>query len=59
MCFNTCVAIYLKIMTKMSRDVITAVLFREEDIGCMKRGEKTLNLHIETWNMWENRLHAI
>jgi len=39
--------------------VITAVLFKEEDTGCMKRGEKkTLHLHMEMWNMWKNRLHA-
>jgi hypothetical protein len=33
------VATYLKIMMKMSCDVITAVLFKGEDSGCMKRGE--------------------
>jgi hypothetical protein len=33
------VATYLKIMMKMSCDVITAVLFKEEDTACMKRGE--------------------
>jgi hypothetical protein len=52
---------YLKIMQKMSRDVITAVLCKGEDTGCKKRGEKTLDLHVEMWNMWKNtsRLHAI
>jgi hypothetical protein len=59
MCFNTCRATYLKIIMKMSCDVITAVLFTEEDTGCVKRGEKTLDLYVETWNMWKNRLHAI
>jgi len=39
MCFNTCVATYLKIILKMTCDVITAVLCEEEDTGCMKRGE--------------------
>jgi hypothetical protein len=46
-------------MMKMTCDVITAVLFTEEDAGCMKRGEKTLDLYMETRNMWKNRLHAI
>jgi len=32
-------ATYLKIMMKMSCAVITAVLFKGEDTGCMKRGE--------------------
>jgi len=59
MCFNTCVATYLKIIMKMICDVITAVLFEEEDTGCMKRGGETLDLHTETWNMWKNRLYAI
>jgi hypothetical protein len=36
MCFNTCGATYLKIMMKMSCDVITAVLFKE-DTGCVER----------------------
>jgi hypothetical protein len=31
------VELYLKIMRKMSCDVITAVLFGEGDTGCMKR----------------------
>jgi len=53
------VATYLKIIMKMTCEVITAVLFEEEDTGCMKRGEETLDLHMETWNMWKNRLHAI
>jgi hypothetical protein len=39
MCFSTSVATYIKIMMKMSCDVITAVLFKGEDSGCMKRGE--------------------
>jgi len=39
MYFNTCVATYLKIMMKMTCDVITAVLFKGEDTGCTKRGE--------------------
>jgi hypothetical protein len=33
------VATYLKIMMKMSCDVITAVLLKGDDSGCMKRGE--------------------
>jgi hypothetical protein len=33
------VATYLKIIMKMSCDVITTELFTEEDTGCMKRGE--------------------
>jgi len=38
-------------MMKMSCDAITAaVLFTKEG-----RGEKTLKLHMETWNMWTNR----
>jgi len=53
------VSTYLKIMMKMTCDVITAVLFEGEDAGCMKRGEETLDLHTETWNMWKNRLQAI
>ena len=36
---------------------MTAVLF-VEDTGCMKRGGKTLNLHMDMWKMWKNRLHA-
>ena len=43
----------------MTCDVITAVLCEEEDTGCMKMGEETLDLHVEMWNMWKNRLHAI
>jgi len=45
-------------MMKMSCDIITAVLF-VEDTGCMKRGGKTLDCHMEMWKMWKNRLHAI
>jgi hypothetical protein len=33
------VATYVKIMMKMSCVVITAVLFKGEDSGCVKRGE--------------------
>jgi len=53
------VATYSKIMMKMTCDVITAVLFTEEDTGCVKRGEINLDLHMEMWNMLTNRLHAI
>jgi len=51
------VTTYLKIIMKMSCDVITAELFAEIDTGCKKRGwGKTLDLHTQ---MWKNRLHAI
>jgi hypothetical protein len=36
------VATYLKKMMKMSYNVIKAVLFKQEDSGCMEREEKNL-----------------